>query len=75
MIANANGELTPAAIAPEMTRPWQVEHDFVQAVRAAQEGRTWSVSPDFEEGLRYMKKVEAILLSEREGCSVRLADL
>ena len=58
-----------------MTRPWQVEQDFVNAVRAAHAGKDWSVSPDFEEGLRYMKKIEAIHVSAREGRSVKLDTL
>ena len=51
-------------------RSWQVEQDFIDAVRAALEGRTWSVSPDFREGLQYMRKVQAVYESARSGKAV-----
>jgi predicted dehydrogenase len=44
----------------DQTQPWQVEADFVDAVRAAQCGEAWSVSPDFTEALRYMRKMQAV---------------
>ena len=73
------GEKLEAANVPkELTRGWQVEADFIGAVRAAMDGVPANqrvVSPDFREGLKYMKKVEAVDLSAREGRAVRLAEL
>jgi hypothetical protein len=49
-----------------------VEQDFVNAVRAAQQGQPWQVSPDFYEGLKYMEFIEAVLRSAHTRCAVDL---
>ena len=59
----------------QMLRPWRVERDFIEAVRAARRGEAWQVSPDFAEGLAYMKKVEALCRSAQTGQAVKLAEL
>jgi predicted dehydrogenase len=44
--------------------PWQVEAEFIAAVRAARRGESWQVSgqinPDFSEASRYMRKMQLI---------------
>lgn len=67
--------LKPADVPKELTCSWQVEHSFIVAVRAARAGvppQQRRVSPDFNEGLKYMKKVEAVHLSARTGQPVKL---
>ena len=52
---------------------WSVESDFIAAVRAARDGappEARPVRPDFEEGLLYMRKVEAVHLSATTGQAV-----
>ena len=52
---------------------WSVESDFVAAVRAARTGaprEARPVRPDFEEGLLYMRKVEAVHRSAATGRAV-----
>ena len=52
---------------------WSVESDFIAAVRAAREGarpEARPVRPDFEEGLLYMRKVEAVHRSAASGQAV-----
>ena len=53
---------------------WQVEADFLAAVRAARCGESWQVSPDFTEAARYMRKMQAIHDSARESRLVNLSD-
>lgn len=68
--------LGPATVPVELTCSWQVEVSFIAAVRAACAGappEQRRVSPDFTEGLRYMKKVEAIHLSAQTGQAVKVA--
>jgi len=70
--------LKPATIPDQLTCKWVVEATFIQAVRAARAGvppEKRLVSPDFVEGLRYMKKVEAIHLSAWSGQAVTLASV
>jgi predicted dehydrogenase len=59
----------------EWQRDWRVERDFIDAVRAARQGASWSVDPDFHDGLKYMKKVEAVHESANTGRRIRLAEL
>ena len=56
----ADQALADWQVPEDQARPWQVEADFVSAVRAAQRGEAWSVSPDFAEALRYMRKMQAV---------------
>jgi predicted dehydrogenase len=71
-----DGEKLKPIVAPEkLTRPWNAEKDFIDAVRAARRGDTWQVSPDFEEGLLYMRKVEAVYASATAGRAVDPARL
>ena len=53
---------------------WQVESEFLAAVRAARRGDRWQVRPDFVEAARYMRKMQAIHDSARDACVVRLQD-
>lgn len=73
------GEKLEAVQVPgELRRDWQVEADFIAAVRAAMAGAKPGqrpVSPDFAEGLKYMRKVEAVDVSAKEGRAVRMAEL
>lgn len=45
---------------------WQVEAEFLAAVRAASRGESWQVRPSFTEAARYMRKMQAIHDSSRE---------
>ena len=74
-IAEKGGEFKPVTPPAELIRDWQVEPDFIDAVRAAQAGKPWQVSPDFHEGLEYMQKVEAVHVSAETGRTVELASL
>jgi predicted dehydrogenase len=73
--AKAGEALAAVNVPAELKRGWKVEEDFVEAVRAAKAGQSWKVSPDFEEGLLYMRKVEAVHVSARAGAGVKLAEL
>lgn len=78
LMARAGEELKPVDLPPELHRPWQVEADFISAVRAARHGAPAAarpVSPDFAEGLRYMQKVEAVHASAASGKAVSPASL
>lgn len=69
--------LKPAVVPDELTCSWQVEASFISAVRAARDGvpaQQRRVSPDFMEGLRYMKKVEAIHYSAQTGQAVKVSE-
>ena len=60
----------------ELTNPWRVEQDFVDAVRAADRGEDWralsSTTPDFHEAPKYMKKIAALHRSAGPGRAVKL---
>ena len=78
MYGKTGDPLKPATIPVELTCDWVVEQTFINAVRAARAGvppEKRLVSPDFVEGLRYMKKVEAIHLSAWSGQAVTLASV
>ncbi|MFW5681610.1 MAG: Gfo/Idh/MocA family protein [Phycisphaeraceae bacterium] len=66
-------EVEPPA---ELTNPWRVEQDFVDAVRMADRGEDWralpSTTPDFHEAHKYMKKIDAIHRSASTGQAVQL---
>src|SRR3954470_20195754 len=50
-------DLHEVEITPEMEGDWQVEDDFIAAVKSRGRMRP---RPDFEEGLRYMRVVQAV---------------
>ncbi len=52
---------------------WQVEAEFLAAVRAARRGESWLVRPNFTEAARYMRKMQAIHDSARESRQVNLS--
>jgi len=77
-MAHAGEELRPVDVPDKLKRPWQVEADFVAAVRAARRGEPVEVrpvSPDFAEGLHYMQKVEAVHESAATGRTIAPASL
>ncbi|WP_432797869.1 Gfo/Idh/MocA family protein [Poriferisphaera sp. WC338] len=54
----------------EYVRDWEVESDFIEAIHMAREGVDTvnrRVSPDFAEGLKYMKKMDAVHRAARQG--------
>lgn len=53
---------------------WQVEAEFLAAVRAARREESWQVSPSFTEAARYMRKMQAIHDSSPESRLVNLSD-
>lgn len=53
---------------------WQVEADFLAAIRTARRKESWQVSPNFSEAARYMRKMQAIYDSARESQLVNLSD-
>lgn len=72
--AGAGEPLEPIEVPEDEQRPWRVERDFIEAVRAAERGEAWSVDPDFTEGQRYMRKVQAIHDAARQGRAIHLAE-
>ena len=74
-LGRAGEELRPIETPGELQRPWQVEQDFVEAVRRARAGQAWAVRPNFHEALQYMRKVQAIHDSAATGRAVRLSEL
>ena len=46
---------------------WHVEAEFLAAVHAARRGESWNVRPNFVEAERYMRKMQAIHESARDG--------
>ena len=57
-------------IEPDEEGGWAVEQEFINAIR---EGRTGN--PSWQEGLRYMRFVEAVEESARTGQSVDLKSI
>ena len=55
---------------PSLSRPWRVEKDFIEAVRAPLLSRP---RPDFADGLAYMKVVDAVDEAWRCGTRVSIA--
>lgn len=53
---------------------WQVEAEFLTAVRAARRRESWQVRPSFTEAARYMRKMQAIHDSARESRLIDLSD-
>lgn len=72
--APAGQELAPVEVPDDEQAPWRVEAEFIEAVRAAERGESWSVTPDFTEGLRYMRKVQAVHDAARQGQRLDLAE-
>lgn len=67
--------LEPVDVPADMQNPWQVEEEFIAAVKSAQRDEPFHVSPDFHEGLRYMQKVAAVHESAETGREITLAEL
>jgi predicted dehydrogenase len=51
-------EFEDVDLPPELARDWTVEQDFITAVKS--KGRGVRPRPDFEDGLRYMRVVQAV---------------
>ena len=68
--APGGGGFSLLEVPEDMRNPWRVEADFIEAVRSARRGEPFRVSPDFEEGLLYMRKVEAVYVSAQTGRAV-----
>lgn len=71
--ASPGESLQQVKVPDEKRTVWSVESDFIAAVRAAREGappEARPVRPDFEEGLLYMRKVEAVHRSAATGHAV-----
>ena len=54
----------------QYVRDWQAEDDFINAIHLSREGVPsidWGISPDFSEGMKYMKKMDAIHRAARHG--------
>jgi len=49
--------LAEVKVPKELAREWNVENDFLDAVKAGSNDRSY---PTFEDGLRYMKVVQAV---------------
>lgn len=74
-LAQGGHAFKKVSVPAKLKRDWHVEEDFIAAVRNAQQGKAWKVSPDFEEGMLYMRKMQAIYESARSGQVVKPADL
>jgi predicted dehydrogenase len=59
----------------DLQQGWQVERDFIDAIKLAREGKPWHVSPNFVEGHQYMVKVHAVHEAARLGRSINLVTL
>lgn len=64
--------LEPVPIPPEMEGRWHVERDFIAAVRSP---GSIKPSPTFEEGVAYMRVVQGVADSIREGREILLSEL
>lgn len=64
-----DGELAPIEIPDSERGSWQVEADFIRAIR---EGGAAGLAPDFDRGLDYMEFLEAAMRSARDGVRVGL---
>ena len=72
-LARRGESLRQVDVPDEKRTVWSVESDFIAAVRAARAGAPSEdrpVRPDFEEGLLYMRKVEAVHVSAATGRAV-----
>tara|TARA_Y100001954_G_scaffold238173_1_gene304560 strand:- start:848 stop:1903 length:1056 start_codon:yes stop_codon:yes gene_type:complete len=67
--------LAKVDVPAELIEDWQVESDFINAVKLARVGKPWQVSPDFVEGHQYMVKVHAVHDSARLGRAINLVTL
>ncbi|NKB66088.1 MAG: hypothetical protein GKR89_03415 [Candidatus Latescibacteria bacterium] len=77
-LAAPGGAFEAVDIPADQRTEWTVEADFVAAVRAAKTGappQERPVRPDFEEGLLYMRKVEAVHRAAATGQAVDPAAL
>ncbi len=66
--AAAPPELAEIPIPPQQARSWQVEADFVNAIRTGEPVRL----TDFSTGVAYMEFTEAVARSARTGEAVEL---
>ncbi len=76
--AERGGEFQSVQVPDNLQRDWQVEADFIAAVRLAMAGTPASerqVCPDFAEGMRYMRKMAAVHLSANESRMVNLSEI
>lgn len=60
-----NSEPRPVEIPPELAGEWRVEADFIGAIRSG--GKT-QPRPSFQDGLEYMRVVQAVADSVMTGC-------
>ena len=67
--SSPNGEVIDA-----VGDDWQVEAEFLAAVRAAHRGLAWQARPNFVEAARYMRKMQAIHDAASESRLVRLSE-
>lgn len=74
-IASAGQPLAPIDVPAPLKRDWWAEEEFVEAIKNARAGKAFKVTPDFEEGLEYMRKVEAVHESSGSGKCIKLASL
>jgi predicted dehydrogenase len=73
-LARPGEALQRVEVPQDQRTEWTVEEDFVGAVRAAREGKPpqeRTVRPDFEEGVLYMRKVEAVHQAAATGQAVQ----
>jgi len=57
IILHRDGQSEPLGVPPTLRREWQVEADFIHAMRNPSAERP---HPDFRDGLRYMRVVQAV---------------
>jgi predicted dehydrogenase len=69
-LGQGTGELLPVPIPDHEAKEWTVEHDFIEAVLNPQAPRP---KPDFQEGIKYMRVVQAAAESMDAGDAVRVA--
>lgn len=64
-----NSDLSPVEIPPEMVSEWRAEENFITAIRRGGKVRP---SPDFQEGLEYMRVVQAVADAVLSGCETAI---
>jgi predicted dehydrogenase len=77
-LASSGEPLQKVDVPQDQRTEWTVEADFIGAVRAARNGAApaeRAVRPDFEEGVLYMRKVEAVHRAATTGQAVYPAQL
>jgi predicted dehydrogenase len=67
-LSESGGEWIKQAIPSNLVREWNVEQDFIDAIREGKE-----VHPNFHDGVKYMEFTESIFQSVEIGKKIHLS--